>query len=108
MCWLDHVVFEIESIDRLYLNLYVPELQRVGQVVGFLTRHLGFEIPSTAVIAPRSKAFVKRSNASPPSTGCRWSISRKGQRKDDVLQEYLARCRRHRSRCCSSAGPRRR
>jgi len=26
-----HVVFEIESIDRLYLNLYVPELQRVGQ-----------------------------------------------------------------------------
>ena len=52
-----HVLFEIESIDRLYLNLYVPELQRVGQVVGFLTRHLGFEIPSTAVIAPRSKAF---------------------------------------------------
>jgi hypothetical protein len=31
-----HVEFEIESIDRLYLNLYVPELQRVGQVVGFL------------------------------------------------------------------------
>jgi len=24
-----HVLFEIESIDRLYLNLYVPELQRV-------------------------------------------------------------------------------
>jgi hypothetical protein len=28
-----HVLFEIESIDRLYLNLYVPELQRVRQVV---------------------------------------------------------------------------
>jgi hypothetical protein len=42
-----HVVFELESIDRLYLNLYVPELQRVGQVVGFLTRHLGFDIAST-------------------------------------------------------------
>ena len=39
-----HVVFEVESIDRLYLNLYVPDLQRVGQVVGFLTRHLGFEL----------------------------------------------------------------
>ncbi len=59
------------AVDRLYLNLYVPELQRVGQVVGFLTRHLGFEIPSTAVIAPRSKAFVKRSNASPTTIGCR-------------------------------------
>ena len=54
-----HVVFEVESIDRLYLNLYVPDLQWVGQVVGFLTRHLGFEIPSTAVVAPRSKAFVE-------------------------------------------------
>jgi hypothetical protein len=31
----DHVVFEVESIDRMYLNVYVPELQRVGQVVGF-------------------------------------------------------------------------
>ena len=53
-----HVVFELESIDRLYLNLYVPELQRVGQVVGFLTRHLGFDIASTALVAPRSEAFV--------------------------------------------------
>ena len=35
----EHVVFEVESIDRMYLNVYVPELQRVGQVVGFLTRH---------------------------------------------------------------------
>jgi hypothetical protein len=26
-----HVLFEIESIDRLYFNLYVPELQRVSE-----------------------------------------------------------------------------
>src|SRR5947208_1599937 len=54
-----HVVFEVESIDRLYLNVYVPELQRVGQVVGFLTRHRGFDIASTALVAPMSEAFVK-------------------------------------------------
>ena len=52
-----HVVFEIESIDRLYLNLYVPELQRVGQVVGFLTRHLGFDgrratVPEVSAATP--------------------------------------------------------
>jgi hypothetical protein len=29
------VRLEIESIDRLYLNVYVPELQRTGQVIGF-------------------------------------------------------------------------
>src|SRR3954451_3634179 len=111
-----HVLFEIESIDRLYLNLYLPELQRVGQVVGFLTRHLGFEIPSTAVIAPRSKAFgeaIKRFAAEqhlPPVGTARRKKAfgkklnpsaadhhlplvdfAKGQRKDDVLHEYLAR-----------------
>jgi hypothetical protein len=36
----------------------VPELQRLGQVVTFLTRHRGFDIPSTALVAPMSKAFV--------------------------------------------------
>jgi hypothetical protein len=29
-----HVLFEIESIDRLYVNLYVPELQRSGRSWG--------------------------------------------------------------------------
>lgn len=29
----DHVVLEAECIDRMYLNVYVPQLQRVGGVV---------------------------------------------------------------------------
>ena len=31
----DHVVLESESIDRMYLNVYVPQLQRIrwGRVV---------------------------------------------------------------------------
>jgi hypothetical protein len=32
----DHVVLELESIDRMYLNVYVPHLQTVGAVVGYL------------------------------------------------------------------------
>ena len=31
-----------------YLNAYVPNLQVGGQVVTFLTAHLGFPIPSPA------------------------------------------------------------
>jgi hypothetical protein len=38
----DHVQFEIECIDRMYLNVFVPELQRTGQVAGYLMRHRGF------------------------------------------------------------------
>jgi hypothetical protein len=54
----EQVVFEVESLERMYLNVYVPELQRVGQVLGFLTRHRGFEIAPTALVAPMSKDFV--------------------------------------------------
>ena len=32
----DHVVLELEAIDRMYLNVYVPHLQTVGAVVGYL------------------------------------------------------------------------
>jgi len=86
-----HVVFEIESIDRLYLNLYVPELQRVGQVVGFLTRHLGFDIASTALIAPRSEAFVTAIRRYAHDHRVPLIDFVKGQRKDDVAHEYLVR-----------------
>lgn len=30
----DHVVLEVEAIDRMYLNVCVPHLQSVGAVVG--------------------------------------------------------------------------
>ena len=35
----DHVVLELEAIDRMYLNVYVPHLQTVGAVVGYLRVH---------------------------------------------------------------------
>jgi hypothetical protein len=44
----DHVVFELESIDRLYCNVYVPQLQRAEGIVGFIRGHLGKPIASTA------------------------------------------------------------
>jgi hypothetical protein len=34
----EHVVLEVEAIDRMYLNVYVPHLQSVGAVVGFVSR----------------------------------------------------------------------
>jgi len=34
-----HVAFELESIDRLYLNVYVPRLQREAGVAGCFRFH---------------------------------------------------------------------
>jgi len=54
----NHGVLEVESIDRLYLNGYIPGLQTEGGFVHFVHKHLGFPIASTALISPMSKAFV--------------------------------------------------
>jgi hypothetical protein len=53
-----HVTLEVEGIDRMYLNGYVPNLQSEGGFVHFVRDHLQFPIASTAVVAPLSKAFV--------------------------------------------------
>ena len=52
-----HVGLDIESLDRVYLNGYVPTLQVGGQVAGFMTRHLGYEIPSPAVMEKIGTSF---------------------------------------------------
>ena len=36
-----HVLLDIECLDRIYLNAYVPILQSSGQVVGLGPTHAG-------------------------------------------------------------------
>ena len=45
------MLFEDESIDRLYCNLGGPQQQRAEGIVGFIRRHLGQPIASTAASA---------------------------------------------------------
>jgi len=55
-----HVSLEVTCVDRLYLNAYVPNLQVGGQVVSFLTGHLGFPIPSPALLEKIGNRFRRR------------------------------------------------
>jgi hypothetical protein len=48
----DHVVFEVESIDRMYLNVWQPRLAYGGGVQGFFVGHCGFHYASTAFDGP--------------------------------------------------------
>ena len=41
----DHVVFEVECIDRMYLNVYQPRLQHAAGVAWFLCGHGGTGSP---------------------------------------------------------------
>ena len=55
-----HISLSVDCVDRLYLNAYVPNLQVGGQVVTFLTGHLGFPIPSPALLERSGTAFAAR------------------------------------------------
>ena len=44
-----HVVLDLDCLDRIYLNGYVPKLQVGGQVITFLTQHLGNPVASPAL-----------------------------------------------------------
>jgi len=52
-----HVGLDVECLDRLYFNGYVPKLQVSGQVAGFMTRHLGYPIPSPAIMEKIGSRF---------------------------------------------------
>src|SRR6266516_3576214 len=53
----DHVVFEVECIDRMYCNVYVPQLQHAGGLLGYIQRQLGLPIASTAPLGKITDAF---------------------------------------------------
>ncbi len=87
----DHVTLEVESIDRMYLNLYVPQLQRDLGVVGFIKYHLGQPVPSTVVVAETSKQFVRDIRRFAEEQRVPLISFVRGQRKEDVAKQYLAR-----------------
>ena len=67
-----HVVLDIECLDRIYLNGYVPNLQVGGQVVSFLTQHLSNPIPSPAILEKIGTAFRRAVDRFAETTGSRW------------------------------------
>ena len=67
-----HVGLDIECLDRIYLNGYVPNLQMGGQVVSFLTAHLGNPIPSPAILEKIGTAFRRAVASFAEANRSRW------------------------------------
>ncbi len=86
----EHVTLELESIDRMYLNVYVPPLQHELGVVGFFRRHRGQPFASAALMEPISQAFVTAIERFATAQGVPLITFAKGQRKDEVAAAYLA------------------
>ena len=84
-----HVGLDIESLDRVYLNGYVPNLQVGGQVVSFMTQHLGFPIPSPAIMEKIGTSFRRAVRAFAAAKQVPVVMFGKDVRKHDVMGPYL-------------------
>jgi len=84
-----HVALDIECLDRVYLNAYVPILQSSGQVVAFMTQHLGLPIPSPALMEKISTRFRRAVESFAEANGIPWVRFGKDVRKAEVMAPYL-------------------
>jgi len=87
----ESVVMELECIDRMYLNAYVPQLTSDAGVAAFVRGHLGYRFASTKQVAEISEAFVERIGQFALDHRIPVVRFEKGQRKDDVMKEHLRR-----------------
>src|SRR6516165_4662922 len=85
----EHVVMEMESIDRIYLNAYVPQLTTEAGVAGFVRGYLGHRFASTKQVAEKTESFVKSIMQFALDYKIDLVRFEKGQRKDDVMQRRL-------------------
>ena len=95
-----HVSLEVQCVDRLYINAYVPKLQTSGQLAYFMRDHLEMPIPSPKVMEKignrfrrEVKAFAEENNI-PVLRLKKPDRSRFDDRKLDHVAPYLTRAER--------------
>lgn len=86
-----HVTLEVESLDRMYLNVYQPKLQTETGVAAFFRYHRGHPFASSALMEPISAAFIRQVETFVQQQGVDLVTFTKNQRKDDVAASYRAR-----------------
>ena len=85
-----HVSLELESLDRVSLNVYQPELQTPRAVFQFLRDHHGQGAVSSHQMKAISERFLRGINGFAADHDIPIISFEKGQRKEDVAAEYLA------------------
>src|SRR5262245_30491044 len=87
----DHVTLNVDCIDRIYLNAFVPRLQRPENLWWFLTKHRGWPVVSPVLLKRLSDEFIARIHGFAKRNNVPIVKFEKGARKEDVAQEHLAR-----------------
>ncbi len=89
-----HTVLDIECLDRIYLNGYVPLLQVGGQVFTFLHDHLGMPVASPALFEKIGTRFRQAVARFAEMNDIPLVKFKKGIRKADVMRPLLERAAR--------------
>ena len=85
----DHVTLRCRSIDRIFLQAYVPRLQAVGDVCTFLRWQRKFPIPSSAAFGRIGDEYVKAVYRFAEAHHIPVVHFKKGQDKEAVARPYL-------------------
>ena len=84
----EHVSLDIECVDRVYLNGYIPTLQSSGSLVYFLEHHRGQMIASPVLLGEISQSLAAQVESFAQQHGIPIVRFQRGQRKDDVAARY--------------------
>lgn len=85
----EHVTLEVECIDRLYLNLYIPILQEPAGIGHFWIHHRGYRFATSALMAPMTRSFVTSIERFAEREGIPLITFKKGERKEDIAKQHL-------------------
>ena len=85
----EHTTLTLECIDRMYLNVYVPLLQRAAGAAYFFRKMRGAAVPSSALMGPMTQRFVDAIKSFAARNRIEIVSFRRGERKDDRTRQYL-------------------
>jgi hypothetical protein len=86
----DHVAITCRSVDRIFLQAYVPKLQTVGWVCQFLRWRRGYEIPSSAAFGKIGEAYVAEVHRWAKANGVPVIRFAKGEAKEAIARPFIA------------------
>jgi hypothetical protein len=86
-----HTTLDIQCLDRIYLNAYIPRLQTSAQVVAFLSGHLGYPFPSPALFNQIGQRFRRAVASYAEANDIPWVQFGKDDDKLAVMRAHLDR-----------------
>ncbi len=85
----DHVTLTCRSVDRIFLQAYLPKLQSVGGVCQFLYWQKGFGIPSSAAFGKIGDAYVAEIHRWAKLNAIPVRCFAKGENKEQIARPLL-------------------